>query len=334
MTKIFDAKICHTGPMRTTIEVIQEIVLEAPVEIFDKRTQEEKEQDYKLDSDSEEENSESESESVSDSESESESDEEDNDDEVKKKMEEQKKCKHGMKIKAVDQSKTILVHLILFGKEFRRFRCTRQKNILGVHLGYFHKLLKTMDKEDELVLAVDDEDEDNLEIKIQSPGNKRGTNYDLKLMELDEPDIDPPKRVKSDAVITMPSAYFHRICREMTQIADYVEIQCLKDKIIFTCEGQIASRKSYYCNTEDNIDIEHKQTDSDEPLMVRGIYDLKTLKLFSKCQTLCPDIRIFMTNNYPLIINYSVATIGRLLVCITPIKPDAIRDEDSDSDSD
>jgi hypothetical protein len=35
-----------------------------------------------------------------------------------------------------------------------------------------------------------------------------------------------------------------------------------------------------------------------------------------------------MKNNYPLVIKYTVATLGRILLCLTPINDENIRDND------
>ena len=42
---------------------------------------------------------------------------------------------------------------------------------------------------------------------------------------------------------------------------------------------------------------------------------------------------IYMKNNYPLVIKYTVATLGRLLLCLTPIRRKA-DDEDSEYSTD
>lgn len=59
---------------------------------------------------------------------------------------------------------------------------------------------------------------------------------------------------------------------------------------------------------------------------------MKHLVWFAKCANLCTDIEIFMKNDYALVIKYSIASFGRLLLCLTPIK--ARTDENSDETED
>ena len=68
------------------------------------------------------------------------------------------------------------------------------------------------------------------------------------------------------------------------------------------------------------IKINHAQ--SDKPLIVKEIYELKNITLFNKFTSLCEHIQIYMKSNYPLIIRYTVATLGHIIVCFTPVKFD------------
>ena len=42
------------------------------------------------------------------------------------------------------------------------------------------------------------------------------------------------------------------------------------------------------------------------------------LVLFGKCTNLCNSIQIFLKNDYPLIIKYTVASLGEIKLCLAP----------------
>jgi len=247
-----------------------------------------------------------------------------------------KKEKDCMKINAVDPTKTVLINLKL--DNFSSFVCKKSKVLLGVNLGCFYKLIKSMGKNDILTLGVDHDNKNYLNIKIESPNEQKESEFDMKLLDLDETKMSIPE-ITFDTVITMDSQEFNKLCREMNNIADYVEIKCLTDKIIFTCRGDIASRTTTYrasTKNEDGSDENEtnlvnisfantKGKNSNIPQIVQGIFELKNLVLFSKCAALCNDIEIYMKNNFPLVIKYTVATLGRILLCLTPIKEDATK---------
>jgi len=305
--KILEVVTEHTGPMKILFEVLKDILTETNIEFRSSQK--------KIDDDSEC----------------SEAPDDETSERNKKKI--KKEDQDCMKITAVDSSKTVLVNLRLDGKNFSKFVCKKNKLVLGVNLGYFYKLIKSMDKNDILTLSVDHDNKNSLKIKIDSPDEKKDTEFNLKLLDLNEAKTPLPEIV-FDAVITMDSQEFNKLCREMNNIADYVEIKCLPDKIIFTCQGEFANRKSTYRTNvdEDNenilVSISHgstknnKKGESQCPQIVQGIFELRNLVLFSKCATLCNGIEIYMKNDFPLVIKYTVATLGRILLCLTPIKED------------
>jgi len=220
-----------------------------------------------------------------------------------------------MRIIAVDTSKTVLVSLKLEAKNFAKFKCKKKKLILGVNLVYFHKLIKSMDKDAYLTLSVENDDKNSLIIKIDNPEAKKDTTSKLKLLDPQNSNIKISD-MRFDAAITMNSGEFHKLCREMNQIAEYVEIMCLTDKITFTCKGQAAETTTTYRTGDDGITIQFEE--KKDKLILQGIYELRHLALFSKCSSLCNDIQIFMRNDHPLIIRYTVATLGRILLCLAP----------------
>jgi proliferating cell nuclear antigen len=237
-----------------------------------------------------------------------------------------------MKISAIDPTKTVLINVKLDGEHFNKFVCKKKKICIGVNLSRFYKVIKTLNKNDILSLSVDHENKNYLEIKIDSPDEKKNSEFNFKLLDLDEDKTKIPE-VSFDAVVTMESQEFNRLCREMNNIADYVEIKCLHDKIIFTCKGDFTDRKTTYrtssSSTEDDtilVSISHASTKkADAPQIVQGIFELKNLVLFSKCTTLCNEIEIYIRNRFPLVIKYTVATLGRILLCLTPIKDETVR---------
>ena len=313
--KILEVMTEHTTPFKVLIEVLKEILQETNMEfrcdVIDK-------------------NNDSKEKSEVDA-SETEDNDENSDDDTKK------EDKSGLKIMAVDTTKTVLINLRLDAKNFTKFRCRKKKLTLGVNLVYFHKLIKSMDKDDNLTLYVDNDDKNYLKIKIDNPEQKKATNYKLKLLDLGNQPMHVPD-ITFDAVVIMNASEFHKICREMSQIAEYVEIKCLKNKIIFTCKGDYAERCTTYRTGEGDegdgitIKLASDNTKKSTPLIIQGIYELRNLVLFSKCSSLCNDIEIYMKNNYPLVIKYTVATLGRILLCLTPINDETTKNDNFSDD--
>ena len=329
--KILKVMTEHTVPFKILIEVLKELLPETNLEFISG------DNDNDNENDNDNNNSDQDiSKNISDNEKNS-SDEEIDCIKNEKTESNTQKRKDGLKIMAVDTTKTVLIHLKLDAEEFTKFKCKKKRLVLGVNLVYFHKLIKTMDKDDNLTLYVDHDNLNYLKIKIDNPEEKKDSVFELKLLDLSEDKMSVPD-ITFDAVITMNSTEFHKICREMNQIADHVEIKCLNNKIIFTCKGDYAKRTTTYrtgdsTNQGDGVNIKFGKNKGTTPAIIQGIYELGNLVLFSKCASLCNEIEIFMKNNYPLVIKYTVATLGRILLCLTPIAEDSLKNANySDED--
>ena len=219
----------------------------------------------------------------------------------------------GIKIIAMDSSHTVLVHLKLKNENFEHFVC-KKKRVLGINMINMFKLIKTMGNNDALTLFLEEDNESVLCIKIENSEKNSVTNYKLNLMDLHEDNIQIPPAT-FDSVITMPSVDFQKICRDMHNLADNIEIKSLDNQLIFNCKGHFASQET--CIGEANTGLAFlKNHNPDE--IVQGVFALKHLVLFSKCTNLCNTIELFLKNDYPLIIKYSVASLGEIKLCLAP----------------
>ena len=52
--------------------------------------------------------------------------------------------------------------------------------------------------------------------------------------------------------------------------------------------------------------------------IIQGVFALKHLVLFGKCTNLCNSIQMYLKNDYPLIIKYTVASLGEIKLCLAP----------------
>ena len=219
----------------------------------------------------------------------------------------------GIKVMAMDSSHTVLVHLKLNASNFEFYKCD-EKKILGINMLNFFKLIKTMGNSDTLTLFLERDNENVLGIKIENSEKNTTTKYNLNLMDLHEENIQIPPAV-FDSVITMPSVDFQKICRDMHNLSDNLEIKSTENQLIFSCKGHFASQETSIGETNSGLSFV-KNENPDE--IVQGIFALKHLVLFSKCTNLCNSSELYLKNDYPLIIKYSVASLGDIKLCLAP----------------
>jgi proliferating cell nuclear antigen len=220
----------------------------------------------------------------------------------------------GMKIITMDESHTILVYLRLHASKFEHYHCNRTF-ILGVNMIYLFKLVKTMDNEDILTLYVDDANPHELHLKMQNAKKNQTTVQHLKLIETDkdEINIESPEAL---TIITMPSTEFQKLCRDMNALGRTVEIKSVGSQLTFTLEGDFAKRETIMHSNKNGMQVIEQPSSHD---VVQGIYALRHLLLFTKCTNLCPSIKMYLCNDFPIIVEYQVANLGEIKLCLAQV---------------
>lgn len=232
--------------------------------------------------------------------------------------EEKGKSKGGMRIMAMNPKKTVLIHLKLDADNFDNFFCEKPKFVIGVNMLHFFKFIKTIDNSSILTLFMDSDETGKLGIKIENSEKKQVSTYSMPLMDLDSDPLEVPPTA-FDAVITMPSSDFHKLCRDMSHISEFIEIQNADKSVILKGSGDIGDQETVLGETINGLSVSR---DENNNTIVQGKYELKHLVMFTKCTSLCPSIDIYMKNEYPLVIHYQVANLGDIYLCLTPVVED------------
>lgn len=219
----------------------------------------------------------------------------------------------GMKIMAMDNSHIVLVHLKLEATRFEYYKCDGKLSI-GINMLNLHKLIKTINSNDTLTLFIDSCDMNHLGIKIENGEKNTKTTYKLILLDLDNPkiSIDP---AEFNSVLTLPSSDFQKICRDMHNLSDFVEVKNINNQLIFTCKGDFCCQETILSDNDNGM---YSINNKNENEIIQGVFNLKYLVLFTKCTNLCNTVEMYLKNDYPLIIKYSVASLGEIKLALAP----------------
>ena len=221
--------------------------------------------------------------------------------------------KDGLKIMDMDRSHTLLVHLKLDADKFEKYFCEK-RIVVGLNIMNLFKIIKTIGNNDSLTIYMDSENSDKLTIEIENGDKNRMTTYKLNLMDLDEDGINVPE-TEFDSIITLPSNDFQKIIRDMSNLSEEIEIKSYNQKLIFSCKGDFADQTTIIGEKEDGLVCQS----NDPKKIVQGMFKSKHLALFGKCSNLCNCIEMYMKNNYPLIVSYNVANLGKMKIALAPV---------------
>lgn len=221
--------------------------------------------------------------------------------------------KDGIKMAAMDNTRTVWVHMRLDANKFEKYRCT-QTTVIGLNTDHLYRIVKTSTNDDTLTFYMEKNDMNHLKVLLENGEKKEVTRYSLSLLDRDEPEIEMPP-TEFSARITMPSADFQKKCRDMTLLmAKTVELKSIGNTLVMSCKGQFANRETVLGDSSSDFLIK-----KDEPsAIISGNFSLAHLVLFTKCTNLSNNLELYLKNDWFLMIRYVIANLGEIKLCLMP----------------
>ena len=218
----------------------------------------------------------------------------------------------GLIIKEINKSGTILVYTKLDSDKFDKYKYNyhKKKITIGVNLDNLLIILKCMSNMDKMTWALDDEDINKLIIILENTDKKEKKIFRLNLSDLDDEkiEVDP---IQFPYAAYFPSSDFHKYCKDLSLITEKIEIKCTNNKVSFGIKGaDICDADFEISETNGGLSIDINTDNKNE--IVQGVFSLKWINVFTKCTNLSPQVVLYLKNDYPLIIKYSVAALGEV----------------------
>ncbi|MEW5312813.1 MAG: hypothetical protein WDW38_004419 [Sanguina aurantia] len=222
----------------------------------------------------------------------------------------------GIKLQAMDQSHVCLVtfQLRADGFEEGNFRCDKPGH-LGINVENLQKILKCAGNEDALSLKADDGG-DVLTLMFESSNRERISDFDLKLMSIDTETLDIPDQEYASE-IKMPSTEYQRICRDLGSIGDTVAVSTSKEGVKFSTQGDVGTA-NITCrhSTASEKDDENVTVLIAEPVCLT--FALRYLNNFAKATSLSPCVRIGLSKDVPVSVEYLIGDLGYMKFFLAP----------------
>ncbi|KAK7694120.1 hypothetical protein QCA50_003696 [Cerrena zonata] len=168
----------------------------------------------------------------------------------------------GIQLQAMDNSHVALVAVQLKEEGFENYRCDRPMP-LGVNLTSLTKVLKCAKDDDVCTLKAGGDNTDTLSLVYEARNTDRIAEYELKLMDIDSDKLGIPE-TDYDARVTLPSAEFSRIVRDLSQLGESVRIEVSKEGVRFTSEGEAANGSVLLKQSDAIGKVPKKEEDDDD----------------------------------------------------------------------
>lgn len=215
----------------------------------------------------------------------------------------------GIKISTLDTARAALVDMFLSADNFEEYSCEEEEFTAGVNITNTFKLLKSISAHDILTMEINDRE--HLQILIENSQKKSKTSFKLKLLDINEDYIEVPN-IDMSVVTTMQSVDFQKICRDMNNIGNDVEITRHNNIFSVKCEGDFADQST-------EIECIDDQNFSGN---ISGMYSLKYINMFTKATNMCSIVQIMQEEqNRFLILKYNIANLGEIHFYVATKEP-------------
>lgn len=220
-----------------------------------------------------------------------------------------------IRIISLNDAEISFMYVKLNAVDFEFFHCNRNADdplVLGIHTESMYKIMKTI-KHDETISFIVYEDDTKF-LYIQKENNERNNicRFCLELHQIPYNNLCMDG-LEYDTMVVMPSAEFQKICKDNTVLgAKTLEIKNIDQQLFFNAVGDFSESESVYGKSNNTI-FEVK----DSSAIISGSYKLDYLLLFSKCTSLSNIVEIYLKNDFPLVLNYKVGTLGDIKFVIS-----------------
>jgi len=208
----------------------------------------------------------------------------------------------GIQVQSMDSSHVALVSLLLRESAFSEFKCERPTS-LGMNVDSLAKILKMCGPSDSLKLRWQSE-ADTVSFQYEG-GDDRIADFDLKLMQIESEHMEIPEQ-QYKVVAKLPSAEFQKICRDLKEFGETMQVKAGKDGLTFSVQGDLGAGNVMLKPRESEKPEERVALKVDEP--VTATFALRYLVNFSKAAPLCGAVELGLGPDAPLLVKYELET--------------------------
>merc|ERR1712110_203048 len=196
-----------------------------------------------------------------------------------------------------------LVSLLLRESAFSEFKCDRPTS-LGMNVDSLSKILKMCGPTDSLKLRWQN-DADSVSFQCETGEEDRISEFDLKLMQIESEHMEVPEQ-HYKVTAKMPSAEFQKICSDLKEFGETMQIKASKEGITFSVQGDVGAG---------NVMLKPRESDKPEEKValsvlepVTATFALRYLVNFAKAAPLCGTVELGLGPDAPLLVKYNLET--------------------------
>merc|ERR1711865_802344 len=173
---------------------------------------------------------------------------------------------------------------------------------LGMNVDSLGKIFKMCGPNDSLKLRYQN-DADTLNFQCESSDDDRIADFDLKLMQIESEHMEIPEQ-HYKVTVKLPSSEFQKICKDLKEFGETMQISASKEGIKFSVQGDVGSGNVMLKPRESDKPEEKVTLSVSEP--VTATFALRYLVNFAKAAPLCGTVELGLGADAPLLVKYNL----------------------------
>ena len=227
----------------------------------------------------------------------------------------------GIIISEVNSENTVLVNSRLSNENFENYEIDKEF-LIHINLKSFCEIIKNIKNND--ILMFHNKTNNSWDINTRDYEKNKDDNYTIKL--INRPDYKKynvtPQTFNFE--LSLPSKELTTLIKKMKPIkSDSVIIKTSSNSISFICENDDLSCESVFRETVDSYEGLQMNYSSEEEEAI-GTFQYKYFSLCNGFRDLCNLVHMYIRNDSPIVMKYSVANLGELKICLSPIQTEEI----------
>merc|ERR1712205_164797 len=146
-------------------------------------------------------------------------------------------------------------------------------------------------------------DADTVNFQCESGDDDRIADFELKLMQIESEHMEIPEQ-QYKVVAKMPSSEFLKICRDLKEFGETMQIQASKEGIRFSVQCDVGTGNVMLKPREADKPEERVALTVHEP--VTATFALRYLVTFAKAAPLCGTVELGLGPDAPLLVKFDI----------------------------
>jgi proliferating cell nuclear antigen len=227
----------------------------------------------------------------------------------------------GISFQAMDTSRISLVALSLTAEGFRTYQCDRDI-LIGTNFESLAKVLRVGGKDDTLTIRAEGVTPTVLNFVFKSEDESRVVSYDLHLLEIQSEFLTLPDAPYQNNIM-INSNDLHSVIKNFIGLgAESLKISGDSKQVVLNAVSKLGTGTiTFTTNTQGKMEFEIIGPFAFE-------YGMNYLDKFMKCSGLSPTVKLFLDENFPMLLEYRLKEdTGFLRFYLAPKLPLDVTDE-------